>query len=153
MCPHFNESGWIIQERSIVDFRGSALAHMGNHPNLKFIQILSLIQRCDLLLCCRCRDHILYPLRFGPLFPNDVGILKPKVGLGLDQIEIDLRKVFLGKSNSFMKIISYCWKRNTTKALGHSYAYVRMLALAQDLCAHASCMRMHTQACVRILRF
>ena len=99
------------------------------------------------------RHYILYPLRFGPLFPNDVGILKPKVGLGLDQIEIDLRKVFLGKSNSFMKIISYCWKRNTTKALGHSYAYMCMLVLAQDLCAHASCMRMHTQACVRILRF
>ena len=145
MCPHFNESGWIIQERSIVDFRGSALVHMGNHPNLKFIQILSLIQRCDLLLCCRCRDHILYPLRFGPLFPNDVGILKPKVGLGLDQIEIDLRKVFLGKSNSFMKIISYCWKRNTTKALGHSYAYMRMLKICVRM-RHA-CVCIHKHAC------
>ena len=35
-----------------MDLRGSAMAHMGNHPTLKLIQILSLIQRCDLLLCC-----------------------------------------------------------------------------------------------------
>ena len=42
---------------------------------------------------------ILYPLWLKPLFPNDVRILKPKVGLGLNQIEIDLRKVFLEKYN------------------------------------------------------
>ena len=29
-----------------------------------------------------CRNHILYPLRLGPLFPNDAEILRPKVGLG-----------------------------------------------------------------------
>ena len=34
--------------------------------------------------------------------PNDVGILKPKVGLRLDQIEINLRKVFSEKYNFFM---------------------------------------------------
>ena len=53
------------------------------------------------------RQPILYPLWLGPLFPNDVGILKPKVGLELDQIEIDLRKVFLEKYNSFMNKIRY----------------------------------------------
>ena len=31
-----------------------------------------------------CRHRILYPLQLGPPFPNDVGILKAKVGLGLD---------------------------------------------------------------------
>ena len=51
--PHFGESGWIVQERRIMDFRGSALAHIGNHPMLKLIQILVPIKRCDLLLCCR----------------------------------------------------------------------------------------------------
>jgi len=40
------------------------------------------------------RHCILYPLRLRPLFPYDVGILKPKVGLGSDQIEFDLRKMF-----------------------------------------------------------
>ena len=49
-----------------------------------------------------CRHHIMYPLRLEPPFPNDVGIIKPKVGLGLDHIEIDLRKVFSEKYNSFM---------------------------------------------------
>lgn len=48
------------------------------------------------------RHHIMYPLRLEPPFPNDVGIIKPKVGLGLDHIEIDLRKVFSEKYNSFM---------------------------------------------------
>ena len=51
--PHFNESGWIIQEREIVDFRGLASAHMVNHPMLKLIQILVPVKRCDLLICCR----------------------------------------------------------------------------------------------------
>ena len=32
----------------------------------------------------KCGHHILYPLQFGPPFPNNVEILKPKVGLGLD---------------------------------------------------------------------
>ena len=51
------------------------------------------------------RHRILYPLRLGLLFPNDGKILKPKVGLGPNQIEIDLRKVF-------MKNITYFWKNN-----------------------------------------
>lgn len=51
--PHFDESRWIIQESRIVDFRGSASAHMGNHPMSKLIQILIPIKRCDLLVCCR----------------------------------------------------------------------------------------------------
>ena len=43
----------------------------------------------------RCRHCILYPLRLGLPFSNDVGIPKSKVGLGPNQIEIDLRKEFL----------------------------------------------------------
>ena len=42
-----------------------------------------------------CKHRILYLLRLGPPFPNDGKILKPKVGLGPNHIEIDLRKVFL----------------------------------------------------------
>ena len=47
--PHFDKSGWIIQERKIMDFRGLALTHMGNHPMLKLIQILVPVKGCDLL--------------------------------------------------------------------------------------------------------
>ena len=41
------------------------------------------------------RNCSLYPLRLGLPFSNDVGIPKSKVGLGPNQIEIDLRKEFL----------------------------------------------------------
>ena len=49
-----------------------------------------------------CRHSILYPIWLGPPFLDDVGILKPKVSLGIDQIEIDLMKVFLEEYNIFM---------------------------------------------------
>ena len=39
-----------------------------------------------------CRHHNLYHLRLGPLFLNDVQILKPKVGLGPNHIETGLRE-------------------------------------------------------------
>ena len=53
MVPHYDESGWLIQEMRVVDFRGSTSAHMGNHPILKLVQILAPIQNCDLLICCK----------------------------------------------------------------------------------------------------
>ena len=43
----------------------------------------------------KCRHRILYLLQLKPPFPNDGKILNPKVGLGLDQIKINLRKVFM----------------------------------------------------------
>ena len=51
--PHWDESGWIIQERKLVDFRGMATAHMGNHPTLKLFQIMAPVKTCDVLLSCR----------------------------------------------------------------------------------------------------
>ena len=42
-----------------------------------------------------CRHRILYPLQLRPPFPNDARILKPKVGLGPNQMKIDLRKVVM----------------------------------------------------------
>ena len=53
VMPHWDESGWIIQERKLVDFRGMATAHMGNHPTLKLIQIMAPVQKSDMLLSCR----------------------------------------------------------------------------------------------------
>ena len=53
-----------------------------------------------------CRLRILYPLQLGPPFPNDGSILKPKISLGLNQMKIDLKKVF-------MESITYFWKNKT----------------------------------------
>ena len=39
-----------------------------------------------------CRHCILYPLRLGPLFPNAAEILRPKVGLGPNQITNSLER-------------------------------------------------------------
>ena len=52
-----------------------------------FLHMVTL--KCDTYIRVRliCRHCILYPLQLGPLFPNDVEILKPKVGFELDQIE------------------------------------------------------------------
>lgn len=53
VVSHLDESGWLILERKVVDFRGSEIAHMGNRPTLKLVQILALVQKCDMLVCCR----------------------------------------------------------------------------------------------------
>ena len=78
----------------------------------------------------RLTPLILYPLRLGPLFSNDDGILKPKVGLRPNRIEIDLRKCF-------WENITLFWKLKTTKTLGYVYAYTRMCMHAQALRAHS----------------
>ena len=51
--PHWDESEWIIQERRLVDFKGMATAHLGNHPTLKLIQIMAPVKKCNVLLNCR----------------------------------------------------------------------------------------------------
>ena len=53
VMPHLDESGWLIQERRVIDFKGSVSMHMGNMPTMKLFQILKPIKRCDLLLCYR----------------------------------------------------------------------------------------------------
>ena len=102
-----------------------------------------------------CRHRILYPLRLGLPFSNDGKILKSKVGLGPDQIEIDLRKIFYGKYNSFISWIKLFLerKKNVTKTLGHAYVDTCMCTHAPDLRTHASCIRAHTWACVHMLGF
>ena len=49
-----------------------------------------------------------------------------------------------------MNKISYFWKIKTTETLGHAYTYTHMCKHAQALRTHASCMHMHTRACVRM---
>ncbi|KAF3950217.1 hypothetical protein CMV_023995 [Castanea mollissima] len=69
VMPHWDESGWIIQERMLVDFRGIATAHLGNHPTLKLIQIMALVRRCDVLL--NCREGILDILEYMMIWKPD----------------------------------------------------------------------------------
>ena len=51
--PHLDESGWIVQERKVIDYKGSVSMHLGNMPTLKLFQILNQVKRCDLLVCCK----------------------------------------------------------------------------------------------------
>ena len=67
--PHWDESEWIIQERKLVDFRGMATTHLGNHPTLKLIQIMAPVQRCDMLLSCR--EDILGILKYMIIWKPD----------------------------------------------------------------------------------
>lgn len=53
VVPHLNESGWLVQERKVIDFRGTASGHMGDFPTFKLFQILIPVQKCDLLICCK----------------------------------------------------------------------------------------------------
>ena len=50
---HFDKSGWIIQERKLVDFRGMRTTHIVNHPILKLVQILAPVKSCVVLICCK----------------------------------------------------------------------------------------------------
>ena len=108
-----------------------------------FIEVLS--KRYRIRDWCMWIPHFV-PLMIGPLFPNHVEVLKPKVGLGPNQIEIDLRKTFLENITLLFNKISYFWKIKTRKTLGHVYAYSRM-------CMHASCMHTNIRACVCMLGF
>lgn len=51
--PHLDEFRWMVQERKVIDFRGTAMTHLGNAPTMKLIQILRTVNKCDLLLDCR----------------------------------------------------------------------------------------------------
>lgn len=51
--PHLNESGWLIQERRVIDFRGLAASHLGNFPTLELFQILNQVKKYDLLVLQR----------------------------------------------------------------------------------------------------
>lgn len=53
VVPHLDKSGWLVQERKVIDSRGSVSSYMGNFPTMKLFQILTPIRNCDLLLCCR----------------------------------------------------------------------------------------------------
>ena len=50
-------SGWLVQERKVIDFRGSILLHLGNTPTLKLFQIVCPVKKCDLLVHCREEIH------------------------------------------------------------------------------------------------
>ena len=84
-----------------------------------------------------CRCYILYPLRLGPPFPNDAKILRPKVGLGPNQMLIDLRNVKI-KNIIFYEQINYFWKIK-----GHGNP--RPVHASTNLRTQARCIRMQAQ--------
>ena len=82
-------------------------------------------EACAGLECCH-KHHILYPLWLGPLFSKDGEILKPKVGLGHDQIINWLKEGFNGKYNSFMNKIKLFLENKGHINPRAAYAYTRM---------------------------
>lgn len=53
VMPYLDELGWLVQERRVIDFKGLVWTFLGNMPTMKLFQILNLVKRFDLLLCCR----------------------------------------------------------------------------------------------------
>ena len=53
IVPHLDESGWLVQERKVIDFKATLASHMGNMPTMKLFQILASIRKCNLLVYCR----------------------------------------------------------------------------------------------------
>ena len=86
------------------------------------------------------RHRILYPLQLEPPFPNDVGILKPKVGLGPNQIEIDLRKCSWKNITLFGLIKLFFLE---SKDYGSPRACVRIHAYVQACSSSACACFMH----------
>ena len=81
VTPHLDESGWLVQERKVIDFRGSVTAHMGNFPMMKLCQILNPITKCDLLVCCK--EEIQGILKYMVLWkPNGVAFMNLLRSLG-----------------------------------------------------------------------
>ena len=99
-----------------------------------------------------CRQHILYPFRLEPLYPNDIRTLRLKVGLEPNQMKIDLRKVFMENIIIFWNIKLFL-ERKATKILRHAHTYTCMRTHAQALRTHAHYMYAHTQACTCMLGF
>ena len=79
--------------RAICSVRGLGLSHTSKKNVFSLILLILLAELTNQKRGIY-RHCILCPIQLRPPFPNDVGILRPKVGLGPNQIEIDLRKVF-----------------------------------------------------------
>nr|POE90796.1 hypothetical protein CFP56_23091 [Quercus suber] len=78
VIPHFDESRWLIQEKRLVDFRGTTSTHLGNHLTLKLIQILEPVQKCDILIYCK--KETLCILKY-------VMVWKPEWAMGKDLLQ------------------------------------------------------------------
>ena len=93
MCSQFffNKQLLYIKARVVCHVRGLGPSRMSKQNVLSLILLISFAELTNQKRSI-CRNHILYPLRLRPPFSNDVGILKPKVGLGPNHIETGLRE-------------------------------------------------------------
>ena len=66
--------------RIVYRVRVLGLSHMSKQNVLSLILLIPLVKLTNQKKGI-FRHRILYPLRLKPPFPNEVGILKPKVGL------------------------------------------------------------------------
>lgn len=57
VLAHLDEFGWLVQERKVIDFRGSVTTYLGNFPIVRLFQTLNHVKRCNLLLCYRRKSR------------------------------------------------------------------------------------------------
>ena len=127
---------WLAQVQSMV-------------PQYKNLTLSSLKRKSLIENFTCCRQSILYPLQLRLPFPNDGSTLKPKVGLGLNQMKIDLRKLFVENITYFWKNKIIFGKEKLQETLDWGYAYARMRTHTHAMRKHAYGMHTHAQACVR----
>lgn len=53
VMPHLDELSWMVQERKVIDFRGTVSIHLGNFLTMKLFQTLHLVKTCNFLISCR----------------------------------------------------------------------------------------------------
>ena len=71
--------------RDVCRVRGLGPSHTSKQNILSFILLIPLAKLMNQKRGIY-RHHFLYPLRLGPPFPNDVEILRTRVGLGPNQM-------------------------------------------------------------------
>ena len=71
--------------RDVCHVHGLGPSHTSKQNVLSFLLLIPLAKLMNQKRSI-CRHRILYPLQLGPPFPNDVEILKSKVGLGPNQM-------------------------------------------------------------------
>ena len=92
----------------------------------------------------KCRHCILYPLQLGPPFSNDGSTLKPKVGLGPNQMKIDLKKVFVENITYFWKNKNIFGKERPQETLSvHTHTCVCICTLKPYICMLIAWAHMH----------
>nr|POE64448.1 line-1 reverse transcriptase like [Quercus suber] len=103
---------------------GNGITLMGNHPMLKLIQILALVEKCDVLICCRedVVGILKYMMIWKPKLKNSKDLLR-RIGWNIPQFLNSLvaffpKKSWIGREVSDEDVRNGLWGLKPFKALG-----------------------------------